>query len=477
MTFYGLNIHAAGVKNQAALLTHLHKTQPSFVLVMDGLDLCKQIQIASPDTKVIHRNYAATNGDDDVFKRFTPQQWLDVHKDDIAANMWLHTTCEPGWSQEVIDWLVALMRLAIPLKVKLIIGGWSVGTPDFSVIPMAKTMLQLLADHSDLFILSLHEYANAVITSGFVGGAPNGKTEDGRVVHPDYVPATNWPLNGQAQVLTHWHMGRYQFWIDYCEAVNIKPPRIVLTEVGFDDVSDIAWWTKTLPHTGGYANIAGFKTLQAFWTQVFPNWSEDRAYYEQLKYAEHNIYQDGIVEGGIIYCYGHIDKKWEPDDVEEHTEFLSYLEADALTHTMTPNYTPTPFVANAKYTLVIKGAYRNLREKAGVGTGVLVGQVTAGAEVVALEQQIVGLDYWWRIRLADNTEGWVSLDGGAVEMRKVVPPPIVIIPPVVIPDVPPMTPETFYRLSSADRATMLGCLITITNILIAAQEETVTRAA
>lgn len=329
-SFYGFNVHSQGLKNPTALIEHTIKVKPRWGLVMDGLPLLQQLQVASASTHFIHRNYAITNGDDDVFKRLSPKHWLEAHAEDIRAGVWMTTTCEPGWSQDVIDWHIELMRLSIPAASKLVIGNWSVGTPDPGVIGMAKYMLQLCADHPELFVLGLHEYAGAVITSGFVGGAPDGWTQShDKQYHPDYQKEAAWPLDGEAKTLTHWHCGRFQFWTNYCKSVGIKPPRIVLTEVGFDDVSDIGWWTASLPRTEPYKDIAGFKTLQAYWKRVFPQWSHDMAYFKQLEYAEKNIYADTTVEGACIYNYGHKDAKWEPDDIEGRTEFLGYLEASA----------------------------------------------------------------------------------------------------------------------------------------------------
>ncbi len=435
-SFYGYNIAARGVKNPTALIEHVVKAKPRWLAVMDGLALAQQLQTASKETNVIHRNYGVTNGDDDVHKRYTPQAWLDLHKFDIDAGMWLMTTVEPGWSKEVIDWHVALMKLCIPDKIKLVIGNFSVGTPDPNNLEIGLPMFRLLDDHRDQFALGLHEYANAVITSGFVGGAPNGITESGTRVHPDYTQPGSWPLNGEARILTKWHCGRFQFITKYCQLNGINPPRIVLTETGFDDVSDIKWWSKNLVHTPPYADIGAYKTLPNYWRTIFPDWSQDKAYWKQMEYAENNIYANTTVEGGLFYCYGHIDTKWEPFDLEGHSEFLGYIEGDVVSIPTLPGYTPSAFEVGAKYTLVIAGAYRNLRDKPGLGTtGALIGQVNAGAEVVALEQRIVSTDYWRRIKVVSSgLEGWVSLDGNAVEMRRIVDPPdVIVLPPPSIP--------------------------------------------
>lgn len=439
MSFYGFNIHAVGVKNTEYLINHVRRARPKWLLVMDGLELCKQLLAASPETNVIHRNYGVTQGDDGVFAKVSPEQWLDLRAKEAEEGVWLMTTCEPGWGADVIAWHVRLMKLCIPRKIRLVVGNWSVGTPDPSVIEMAKPLLELCAAHPELFVVGLHEYANAVITSGFTGGAPDGWDQGhNKQHHPDYQKPESWPLNGEAKIKTKWHIGRFQFWLEYCRSVGIPLPRIVLTETGFDDVSDVKFWTNTLPRTDGYDGIRGFKTLQTYWKQVFPQWSHDRAYFEQLKYAQGNIFEGTPVEGACIYCYGHIDPNWAQFDTEGHTELLGYLED--YTVQPTPNYKPAEFVAGDTYTLVIKGAYRNLRETPGVGTGKLVGQVNAGEVVTALEQKIVASDYWWKIQTKAGDVGWVSFDGGAVEMRKIVPPPVVVPPPVIV--LPTPAPET-----------------------------------
>jgi hypothetical protein len=419
-SFYGYNIHSRGLKKPTALIEHTMKVKPKWSLVMDGLPLLQQLQTASASTNFIHRNYTVTGGDDDVFKRLSPKQWLKDHAEEVRAGIWTTTTCEPGWSQEVIDWHVELMRLAIPAKAKLVIGNWSVGTPDPDAIRMAKQMLQLCADHPELFVLGLHEYAGAVITSGLVGGAPDGWTEKhDKQYHPDYQKQASWPMNGEARVLTHWHCGRFKFWLDYCRDAGISAPRIVLTEVGFDDVADIGWWTASLPHTAPYKNIAGYKTLQAYWKQTFPQWSHDQAYFKQLEHAENNTYADTPVEGACIYNYGHDDPKWEPDDVEGRTEFLGYMEAHAMP--VQPTYTPDTFTSGDEYRISTPGAFINVHPVPNITSGSIV-KVPNDAVVKVLQESKEQGDYFRYIEYAGAT-GWIAMQNGGVKFAPYIPPP------------------------------------------------------
>lgn len=444
MSFYSFNTHAQGVKDPTKLLAHIRKTTPAWHLVMDGLGLAEQIKAVSPSTNVIHRNHGVTGGDDDVFAKVSPERWLELRSKEADSGVWLMTTCEPGWGADVIAWHVRLMELCIPRKIRLVVGNWSVGTPDPALIPMARKLFEMLDAHRDLFVLGLHEYANAVITSGFVGGAPDGYTEShDKQHHPDYQKPSTWPLNGEARILTKWHMGRYQFINDYCKAIGINPPRIVLTETGFDDVSDVKFWSNKLPRTSPYTDIRGYKTLAAYWKQIAPEWSHDRAYFEQLRYAENNIYAGSNVEGGLIYCYGHIDPKWQPFDLEGRTEFLELMEAYAVAKPTTkPFITPVPMPTDAAGSIRIRVKNVQINVRSGNGTEYQdAGDLKAGQEVTLyrfpVKRDTQGLNWQW-VDITDKLGGWVCTS--VLQFERVEPPIVVDVPPVS----DPVTPSVPY---------------------------------
>lgn len=451
-SFYGLNIHSQGIKDPTKLLAHIRKTSPSWCMTMDGLGLAEQIKAVSPSTNVIHRNHGVTGGDDDVFAKVSPERWLELRSKEADSGVWLMTTCEPGWGADVIAWHVRLMELCIPRKIRLVVGNWSVGTPDPALIPIARKLFEMLDTHRDLFVLGLHEYANAVITSGFVGGAPDGYTEShDKQHHPDYQKPSSWPLNGEARILTKWHMGRFQFINDYCKAVGINPPRIVLTETGFDDVSDVKFWSNKLPRTSPYTDIRGYKTLAAYWKQIAPEWSHDRAYFEQLRYAENNIYAGSNVEGGLIYCYGHIDPRWDSFDLEGRTEFVQLLEADAVaTKPLNPVYTVPETVVNGRYSVHFAFNAINVRAAPIVTSTAPIGQLKNGDVVTWLERTTTGGEYWDKVRKENAglvVEGWISRQAGAVTLEAV--PVIVDTPPVSDPVTLPSVPYPEIRATYA----------------------------
>lgn len=314
------NVHAQRLLDHNYFMDHIDRLQPAALFIMDALGLAREIKSALPNTMVIHRNWGVTQGDDAVFAKVSPQQWLDLRAGEAAGGITLHTSCEPGWGPDVIDWHVKLMELAAPRRIPLVIGNWAVGTPQPDQWPMARRMLELLDQHRDLFVLGLHEYAAGVITSGVVGGAPN----DSR--HTNFIPVENWPSD--VSQLTLFHCGRFHFLLNYCKSIGLNPPRIIMTEHGFDDVSDIKPWLSGLRVRGPYLNIRGWKSLQDQWVDWYGGrgWSAQRAMFEQLAWADRTIYQHSPVEAQCVFCWGHTSAEWEQFDIAEATEFHSLLE-------------------------------------------------------------------------------------------------------------------------------------------------------
>lgn len=313
-----LNIHGLNVKNRQRLLDHLQVLQPPAVLVLDNLDLAREIKGLLPGTTVIFREYGS-RGDGDLHLQSDPKAWLDGHAHQAKDGIVLHVLNEPPFNTEVMEWLTEMLRLAAPRGIPLIVGNWAVGNPQPEQWPMARDLLQLLDQYRNLFILGLHEYAGGVITSGLVGG------------NPTMIQPGSWPQDVSS--ITRFHMGRFKFLMNYCDSVSIRHPRIILTEHGFDDTSDIKAWEETLKKTAPYLNIRGWKTLRNQWQDWFGGlgWSAERAYFEQLAWADRTIYRNSPVEAQCIFCWGHSSQDWEQFDVAEAPEFQRLLEEYART--------------------------------------------------------------------------------------------------------------------------------------------------
>jgi hypothetical protein len=178
---------------------------------------------------------------------------------------------------------------------------------------------------------------------------------------------------------------------------------------------------------------------------VFPQWSQDQAYWRQLEYAENNIYAGTTVEGALLYCYGHIDPRWEAFDLEGYSEFLAYMEAHAVaTQPVQPSYTIPPIVANSKYIVNVPSEYINVRKAPVVTTTAPLATLKTGDVVIALEEMISGGEYWVHVNKDTDgviTDGWISLQQGQVRLVAYVP-PVITLPP------PPEPPAPFLEVSA-----------------------------
>lgn len=341
------NIHAQFVTDTPKLMAHLGKLKPAAVLVMDGLGLAQELKAALPDTLVISRIYP----DEDVQNRKSPADWLKERAAQAEGGIFQYTSNEAGFSPNLIDWHIKLCELAIKSKTPLVIGNMSVGTPEAVDWAAGRRLLELIDQHRDLFVLGLHEYACGVITSGFLGGFP-----DNAGVAPipanagkgkNLIQPTSWPTPFDAAQMTKFHCGRFNFLIQYCKTIKLPPPRIILTEHGFDDVSDIKPWSDRLRMTPPFTTIRGWQSVINQWNDWFGHygWTPQRAMFEQIAYADRTLYQNSAVEAQLLYCWaGRQPYTWDQFDLSKADEFQGWLEtyAQSTTPAQPPVIEPPP---------------------------------------------------------------------------------------------------------------------------------------
>ncbi len=213
----------------------------------------------------------------------------------------------------------------------------------------------------------------------------------------------------------------------FCKAKGFATPRIILTEHGFDDTSDIKPWLNTLRVKAGYGNIRGWQTLEDQWSEWYrgKGWSPQRAYWEGLQWLEKNLYLNSPVEAQLIYCWGNNgDPAWLQFDVSAATEFVELWLADAGVNVYpipvppaSPEpVPPPPIVPSALYTIDVPGDYVNLRDAAKIPSNIIA-TVKEGEQVTALAQERVGNEYWCKVRTKVGVEGWISLQWSATARK------------------------------------------------------------
>lgn len=330
------NIHAVTPGfDKGKLLAHLTKIRPTWVLVMDGLQVCRDIKASVPECNVIHRAYANENDWDKI----SPGTWVANKVKEIGgADVWGYATNEAGFSDELLNWFTAVIELAAAVNLKVVVGNCSVGTPEATdwKKPATIAFLKALDKHRDTAVLSLHEYACGTIVSGFMGGWPDNAGVQPKKALVGRNLLQTWPKPDEARTMTKFHMGRFNFLLQACTALGIKPPRIVCTEWAFDDVSDIKEWADMQPKTPPYTTLRGWRSCVNAWARWYTHWQAQEAFYEQLTWADKNIYQGTPVEGQLIFCWGQSSADWETFNVMDAIDFQKRLETYALAQSAPP---------------------------------------------------------------------------------------------------------------------------------------------
>lgn len=323
------NFHGQNIPDWELAKRHLVAIDPVSVLVMDDMDKCRELKRLLPDCIVIYREHGS-EGDETVHKRMSPEAWLKHRAGMAAGGIWQYTTNEPGYDKDILQWHVWLMEQAVVTKTPLVVGNFATGLPKPEEWGLARRFLELLAAHPDLFILGLHQYAAGVATSGLYGGYPDNAGADPskpNEVGKNLIPPEAWPPS--AEGITTFHMGRQRFLLDYCKLAGIRPPRMIITETGFDDLSDVAGFMRKLKISSKYQNARGWKSIIPQWEAWFGSlgWSPERAYFEQMKWADRVLFQPYGIEAELVFSWGHSSQMWDQFDMAEAFEFHALLEA------------------------------------------------------------------------------------------------------------------------------------------------------
>lgn len=458
MTNLGYNVQK--VENENAFADHFKKAKLAGALFFAGntpFEFMVRLVNENPNALIVVRNWPDT----DQHKQMTPQQWMDRYANQsFGGKLIIGASNECEWTPQFLAWTLELCKLAIKNRVRICIINLNSGHNTKTEWAQAHDILQLAVDNPTLIYVGLHEYAGGLITSGFVGGDPLGIYE-GKRIHPDYSKIENWPNSEQLRETTQWHCGRFRWLEQYCQDTFGKKPSIILTEHGFDYLSDIGSWLNALPRSTG--SINGWRTLSQYWKSVFPNMTSEEALWFQLKYAEEVIYADSCVKARFIFDYGP-NPDWTPyrvDGVLEKT-----LENYAMANVPVTNET---FPRNVVVT-IIGGGNLNIRPDATTNLAP-IGKVASGSIVKLLGKSLLSGKNWCKINF-NGIEGYISMLTNAsgidgVTLSDVTPTPIppVIDPTPIPPIIVPPPPETNMDAVRQDLASAISNLQSVYKLL------------
>lgn len=345
------NINGLVAIDKPYLLGHLAALCPTGALVMDNLALANEIYntLAACDSSpplVVHRTFDFDEGSEwqEPVSEFINEWNVQGYKHLIR-----YSTNEPsyGGNQSVEQFVansVQLMEAARANGFTLAFGNFAVGTIRWEDIAAAKYDPMLRAINTYGHYLACHEYSQTVLPFG-VGQWPKEY-----LLNPGYLQIENWPRAEQLPTALwdvpfygkiwppYYHLRRCDWFLIRADQLGITRPKIILTEFGWDSLSDIKPTIEPLRWQFGlvqYMNdLRGVNTYSRLWQYYWPKWSFGQAACTQLKWAD-GIYPDDYVSFQLF--------TWSVHPHWLHTDF-SGKENPALfeLHDCLENYARNP---------------------------------------------------------------------------------------------------------------------------------------
>jgi len=435
-----LNIQCSYVQDWGRTLEFARKLDPVAIIAcidnMSAKNRVIELQQALPHAQVIGRYIFPQDGG----MHLKPQavgdtrQWIVSPED--ALNTWgelgkdgrmLYLLNEPlvngasdGDMARLSSWLIEAITLASERNIKLLVGNFGVGHPALAsnneYDPRLDDVLKAITAHRDNVALGIHLYA----------------------------PADTYT--------------RIDGLIKRCKTLAIEPPKIHVSEFGFDAGS------------GGDA-LNGYKSRGISGVQ-FATWATDK-----IKNVYNHYFADDILQSVAVFCWGS-EASWKPFNVETDLAWQATI-LDAASKgllsvptkpTTKPFMTPVPKPPTAAGALKIRVKNAVINVRSGNGTEYQAsGELKTGQEVTLygfpVKKDTQGLNWQW-IDIDEVLGGWVCT---SVLQWEKVDPPVIILPPI--------TTETVYTLTSEQRARALALLSELSSIFMTAQEKVMQKAA
>lgn len=392
----GLHIMDAGVDDWGALSNWLDKLHSSAHLVLNNVAFAGHLAQQLDATIISRKMHPQENS---FWKWATAKQAVDyVGNDYDILNQVLN---EPGdYDSDMVDWMCDVVIEGSRQVQRIGIPAYATGNPHQEAILSGKydRLLRLLSGTNHGLIL--HEY----FTTNYDG---------------IFEPAIPW-----------W-VGRYNFYLDRCKAIGIKPPKMYITESGRD--------------VGGGKGKDGDGWRNA----KFPdgrNWSD--ADYLGFYKTQLNKYPSYIPL--ILFCYGRgwstlafSEGEWHSFDGQQSSIFLNGLVqynrtvqiTEALPMVPLPLPANTPTYAGKVISVPSKYPVRNLRDRPEIPSTVLdTVELGERLEYAEARNYPSSLSPWYWVKKENGVWGWTQ----KVEGFEIAP---------VEEQLPPLSSEDLYELS------------------------------
>lgn len=345
----GYNINGLTYIDRPNLLPHMTALCSS-ALVMDNLILADEIYTAlaacdnSPPL-VVHRSYDFDEGSE--WANEPDSENISQWNREGYKHLVRYCTNEPSYGgnqslEQFVDYHVRLMAAARANGITLACGNFAVGTIRWEDIAAGRYDPFLRAINDYDHYLGCHEYTQTVLAFG-VSQWPREWLLNRELVQP-----ANWPSASQVPLAMafdpiertlnypkYYHLRRCDWFLLRADQIGIQRPQIILTEFGWDSLSDIKPTIETLRWQYGLPqymfDLRGVNTYARLWAWYWPQWTFGRAACEQIKWAE-SIYPKEYIAFYLFFWTSPLDSHWSHTDFSgrenpAHYELQDCLEA------------------------------------------------------------------------------------------------------------------------------------------------------
>lgn len=215
--------------------------KPPMVVVMDDLGFALSLK---PHVKwVVYRDIALGDANN-VSLNMPASVWLDAHTIPGNAGLVLYAENEASDDPRTIQWLYDVAVGCLQRNWRVCLGNYAVGNPNHLGWSKFDSLLRLISQNPNKLFWGEHQYYPSMPFAEF---APS-------LVHPNQWGAIQIPASEKPFI-----NGRHRWLIDYCKLNNFKPPQIMLTEFGSDEIPALYHIQKNYPH---YAYAQGYVKAQ-----------------------------------------------------------------------------------------------------------------------------------------------------------------------------------------------------------------------
>jgi len=262
----------------------LEMTQSTAFHTVNRYELAQDALDALPTSVIIYRaTDPAKDPDESQHLRYSPSAWMDKFTSRIDDRMYISCLNEPdgGYTRRALDFVLECMHIGKQRGKRLVVYNFNPGTPHEVLHIGAGLLDDLYKALADGFhILGTHSYANT----------------------------------REMMLSSPWLVGRDFFHIERARHIGVKPPRIVVTELGYAELNG-----KGRKGWKSWDNMSG---------------SEYAAQLIALDTSRHTFVEGRIftagygdmpeVEGYCLFSYGD-SGGWAEDDVRSADELWSAI--------------------------------------------------------------------------------------------------------------------------------------------------------